>query len=311
MPLESLRGSTAMPDEPRDISVILEKPECGICEVSRAEYDAIPAMNCSSIKAGVDIDGRSYVGNPRLIRHAWQNPGGEERTAAQQDTLDFGTAMHLAVLEPTRFADEVVHFSGTRRGKKWDEFCEEHQGKLILKTSGKHGYDNIGKVLNAITELAEFELLDPYLAECQREIAVVHYENGMAKKGLLDMPSKSGRAYLDLKTTAVASWSKYDNVSFSLGYWLSMGSYAKWWNEYSPWKIERCIQVVVVVTPPYDLLIRPMDPMSLNFGWETQLRACDALRDAIRTDTWYGTGGGLELPLLLPTWAIPDDTEFT
>ena len=296
--------------ELRDISVVLEEPDkCGIFEgLTRAEYDAIDAMNCSSVKEGLDIQGKSYEANPRLIRHAWQTPD-KKRESAAQDAMDFGTAMHMAVLEPGRFQEEVVAFDGTRRGEEWKEFQAAHEGKVILKkTSGtSHNYDNVERVLNEIIQLDEWELLTPYMGDCQREVAVVTYENGMAKKGLLDMPSKSGRAYLDLKTTSVRNWSQYDVLSWRLGYWVSMGSYQKWWNKHSAWQVERCIQVVVVVTPPYDLLVRPMDPMSLVFGWQKQVQACNALKSAIRSGKWYGGGGGMEFPIMLPTWAIPDD----
>jgi hypothetical protein len=279
--------------------------------MTRADYDAVLAMNCSSIKPGVDIEGGSYVAYPWRIRHAWMR-GEVERTMAQQDTLNFGTAVHLAVLEPRRFEAEVVHFSGDRRGTAWKDFKSENEGKLILRTKGTHGYDNIGRLLTAVMEFPEWKMLTPYLGDCQREVAVVTYENGVAKKGLIDVASKSGAALLDLKTTAVSNWKAYDSVSWKLGYWLSMGSYVRWWNSLSDWQFERAIQLVVVVAPPYDLVIRPMDPMSLDMGWETQLRACGELKGAIRDGRWTGSGGGMEVPLLLPSWAVPDENlEFT
>jgi len=301
-----------MAEKFRDISVVLNEPaRVGIFEnLTRAQYDAIPAMNCSSIKAGLDIAGKSYVGNPRLIRNEWRGTL-KKRDRSSQDAMDFGTAMHMAVMEPTRFKEEVVAFKGVRSGNEWKEFAKEHAGKIILKqtSSTPHNYNNIERVLNEVIELEEWELLAPYLRDASREVAVVTYENGMAKKGLLDMPSKATKAYLDLKTTVVASPAQYDVHSWRMGYWVSMGSYQKWWNKHSPWKIERCLQVVLVVSAPYDLLVRPMDPMTLDYGWQKQLEACDAVRQAIKTDKWYGAGGGSEYPILFPTWAVPDTNE--
>ena len=49
-------------------------------------------------------------------------------------TLDFGRAVHCAVLEPTKFNNEYAIYTGkTRRGKKWDAFNAANEGKEILK----------------------------------------------------------------------------------------------------------------------------------------------------------------------------------
>lgn len=48
------------------------------------------------------------------------------------DNFDVGTAIHARILEPEEYAKNIVYYSGTRRGKVWDEFKKIHDGKMIL-----------------------------------------------------------------------------------------------------------------------------------------------------------------------------------
>ena len=43
-----------------------------------------------------------------------------------------GIAIHKCVLEFEHYQRDYVVWSGTKRGKKWDEFADEHSGKVII-----------------------------------------------------------------------------------------------------------------------------------------------------------------------------------
>ncbi|WP_026793168.1 PD-(D/E)XK nuclease-like domain-containing protein [Pleomorphomonas oryzae] len=61
------------------------------------------------------------------------------KTKLQQQALDFGSAFHIAVLEPERFDAAVLRGPIDRRGNKWDDaeaYCKSKG--MILLTEGDH-----------------------------------------------------------------------------------------------------------------------------------------------------------------------------
>lgn len=48
------------------------------------------------------------------------------------DIFDTGTAIHMRILEPDNYVGNVAFFTGTRRGKVWEDFKAINGGKLIL-----------------------------------------------------------------------------------------------------------------------------------------------------------------------------------
>ena len=287
---------------------------CGLYPgLSREEYDALAAINCSSLKHGIDIKGKSYVANARRIKWAFESASEEEMTTERKDRLTYGAALHMAVLERERFEREVVHTNMVRNAKssKWIEFQEEHQGKVILKTKGKFGYDRIGRILNAVTSMPEWALVLPYLESCDRECTIVTNEDGVQKKGMFDIRSRSVPALLDPKFTEIADIEGFSKSAWELGYWISMGSYREWHNRECPGDvITECVLLQIVTKPPYDLIVRPMDDADLSFGYQVQLNACRTLKDAIKNERWAGLGENMPVPCILPHWAVPKDAEM-
>ena len=56
-----------------------------------------------------------------------------ERTSSAN--FDVGTYYHTAVLEPDKIQEDCVVFEGIRRGKKWEQFKEDHADKAIITKS--------------------------------------------------------------------------------------------------------------------------------------------------------------------------------
>jgi hypothetical protein len=61
------------------------------------------------------------------MHHEMQRARGEAGSPAMR----LGTLAHMAVLEPSKWAD-VVQYEGTRRGKEWDAFEARHAGREIV-----------------------------------------------------------------------------------------------------------------------------------------------------------------------------------
>lgn len=66
------------------------------------------------------------------------------KTVAKESNANFdvGTYFHTAILEPEKLDDEVAVYPGPiKRGKEYDQFCEDNKGKIILSKKEKETAD--------------------------------------------------------------------------------------------------------------------------------------------------------------------------
>ena len=89
----------------------------GLYQLPFKKYRAIKAVNASSLKD---------------IRHSALHYKTRQGVDAEGDALDVGTGTHALVLEPDKYDDEIAVFTGTRRGKVWDEFRRASTEKTII-----------------------------------------------------------------------------------------------------------------------------------------------------------------------------------
>jgi hypothetical protein len=104
----------------------------------------------------VDIDNLSYHNNrthksssalklirknPRLYHKTYVL---NEETFQNSSALAMGTYTHTAILEPHLLEEECAVYTGySRRGKQWEEFQKENEGKTIITNSQKSIIDHM------------------------------------------------------------------------------------------------------------------------------------------------------------------------
>ena len=70
--------------------------------------------------------------NPIEYRRVYVD-GGKKEPIKNQAALDLGNYMHIWLLEPEKFEDEcIIYPSKQRRGKPWEFFKSENEGKYII-----------------------------------------------------------------------------------------------------------------------------------------------------------------------------------
>lgn len=109
--------------------------------------------------------------------------------------FDVGTFFHTAVLEPHLLQDECVVFEGIRRGKAWDSFKEENQGKAIITKSEQVQADTMIQAVNRST-IAK-EILTGGKAEASLFVKLTVSGGEIFSKGL--RLSKDGWVFDDRK----------------------------------------------------------------------------------------------------------------
>src|SRR5688572_22040706 len=97
-------------------------PEPGIhLGVPFADYLRWPFLSQSTLK-----EGRNSMAHLKARLDG-------QRSITVTDDMVLGSALHCAFLEPELMLQKVAVWDGdARRGKAWDEFCEENAGCFLL-----------------------------------------------------------------------------------------------------------------------------------------------------------------------------------
>ncbi len=265
----------------------------GIYPRGTVDYDAIDAVNYSSLKL--------LARSPKHYRHYMANGGKETRPMFK------GTAAHLAILEPERFATEYAIFDGKRRtGKAWEAFEAEaeERGKKILKAS------ELAEAFAMRDAVRADALASSYLIGGQHEVAMVwtDAETGLLCKGRLDF-LRGGVVAVDLKTTrdAIPHWFARDVAR--LQYHVQAAMYLDAVESLSG-ETGRFVVIAIESTPPYDVVTYDLPEPVISAGRDEYRRLLRLLVECRRENRWPGIGNGFEVALTLPKWAMPDDGDL-
>ncbi len=112
------------------------------------------------------------------------------------DIFDTGTAIHSRILEPDVYAQTVVFFNGTRRGKAWDEFKAANVGKLILGDMQKMQLDRMYE------SFIKSDLGPKLISGGQSEVSLFTNLNGFDIKVRADYLNVNDGKIFDLKSTS-------------------------------------------------------------------------------------------------------------
>lgn len=270
----------------------------GLHDVPRQHYDAIEAVNFSTLK--------HMARSPAHYNHALTAP--HEDT----DALVLGRAIHLAVFEPAKFKARYVRWEGGRRaGKEWDAFCSEFRTREILRD------EDYRLCLDIAAAARKDEAAAKYLSGGRGEVTMVwdHVRPALGTfpewslrcKGRVDFLAQAG-AITDLKSTRDASPIAFGRQCASLGYVTQAAWYVDG-HEAATGKRLPFVVVAVEKAPPYAVGVYRVTDEQLELGRETYRAWLDQLRICREESRWPSYGDGVEMDLLLPRWALPQDED--
>jgi hypothetical protein len=257
-----------------------------------ANYDAIDAVNYSSLKM--------LAKSPKHYQH-YKLCGSKETRPMFK-----GTAAHIAILEPERFATEYAIFTGRRKaGKEWEAFetAALEQGKTVLKKA------ELDEAIAMRDAVREDPLASSYLSGGQHEVTLVWEdgETGLPCKGRLDF-LRGGTVAVDVKTTRDASPHWFARDVARLQYHVQAAMYFDALATLTN-RDPRFVVVAIESSAPYDVVTYDLPEPVIEAGRDEYQRLMRLLVECRRDNHWPGIGNGFEQTLTLPTWSLPDSSD--
>ena len=249
-----------------------------ICNMPAAVYHGTKALS----KSGLD----QFRKSPAHFR-AWQDGITKNESSP---ALEFGTAVHMAILEPELFAATYTVFAGDRRTKDGKAAYEAviASGKIPLN---QEQWDNI---TGAAAAVHAHPAAAPLLNGIQTEVSCFDNWMGVKVKARID---GLGKDYIiDVKTTQDASPIAFAKSCAQFRYHVQ----AAWYQRITG--VNRFIFIAVEKEAPYGVACYELDEQAISLGHiiiEEQLRTyveCEQL------NSWPCYSSHIQ-SLSLPAWA--------
>jgi len=248
--------------------------------VQEHEYRAWPLPSQTQFKAG--------AASPAHMQAAM-----EAGDSAPTDAKRLGSALHVAFLEPELMPSKVVRWDGgVRKGKAWDEFCDEHATKTIL-TPAQHE-----QLVGMVRSLRKH----PFVREWQTkvegvEVSAIGEFCGVPCKGRCDALTPS--PLVDLKKVRSGDIRSFTNDIVRYGYHMQAAMYRKLFNR------DRFVLLTVEDKAPFDVVPYEMSPALLREG-DARLQALVLeYRRCKETGIWPGRSDEIVL-IECPEWVASD-----
>ncbi len=260
---------------------------------SRPAYEQIDAVNWTTL--------REMRRSPLHYRYRCDHP------AKETEPMRLGRAVHVAVLEPERFAADYVVFEGPRRqGKVWEAFEAEAfaAGKEILKANEHAECCAIAAAVRAHPLAAQ------YLAQGRAEqtITWTDPETKLPCKGrldwLCDVPGLA--ALVDLKSTAELDAYRLGASVARLGHHCQIAFYMRGLRALG--LIREAKLLVVESEAPYDVALFAVAD-ALTAGDEEVGQLLRRVAECRERNEWPGRYDAVEQELKLPPWLYREAEE--
>jgi len=257
------------------------------------EYRAIDAVNISSLL--------HMARSPLHYRHAVSTPSPD--TAATRT----GRIVHVAVLEPDRYAAEVAVWRGGRRaGKEWDLWANEHHGRLQLTEADDEQCRAMAASVRRHPIAAGYLAVDRLFGDVLTEHTIKwKASTGTLCKSRLDWADPRAHVIIDLKTTADASSDAFGRSAAKWRYHTRAAFYVDAYQAkygHAP----AFILVAVEKSAPYACAVYRVPPDAIESGRAEYVSLLEQLEHCRASDSWPGLCEDQESTLQLPPWAMGD-----
>lgn len=259
------------------------------------EYASWDAVNASTLN--------TFSKTPAHVYYEMTH-GGKDSTQA----MDLGWMVHLAVLEPEKFADTVVACpltdKRTKAGKAaWADFEAKNAGKYITSEKEFEKVEAMAKsVLSHETAAAFFS------GPGQNEISIVWEESSVLCKARIDRISKINESPVvgDFKTARTADRRSFEKAIYDFGYHVQGAHYLAGLEVLYPVPAgapdRSYVFIVVENQPPYCTAVYELEDVALDEGKTFRDQYLKQWKECMASGVWPGYSSGMDYAGL-PAWA--------
>lgn len=269
------------------------RPDPGVYSgVPYSEYETWDGINHSTLKW--------FSRSPAHARQYRVKP--PEPSAA----LALGSATHVAVLEPDRFADAYARgIKVDRRFKQgkdeWARFVTENRNRIVLPPEE---YDLCHRLKEAVW--SHETAADILRAPGGNELSTfwVDPETGTPCRSRLDaLRLLYGWTFIvDLKTAVDASPAGFSRAAANYAYAEQAAMYLDGLSALDP-RARRFVHIAVEKDEPCVVAVYELDEQSIEEGRRAYRAHLGQYVECLKTNLWAGYGDGI-IPLSLPRWSF-------
>lgn len=260
-----------------------------ILDLPNADYHALPSVS----KSGLDLIARA----PAYYR--WRRDNPQEPTEAMR----LGTLTHTAVLEPDRFADEIV------KAEKFDrrttvgklgaaEFEAQHAGKEVIEPEE---FDQLMRIRDAVFAHPAARKALSDIAHVEASMFWTDPETGLDCRCRPDA-FRTNDIIVDLKTTKDASPEGFAKSIANYRYHVQAPFYMDGFKAATGREAKGFVFIAVETEPPHLVAVYVLNEIDQIRGRATYQRDLSTLRRCIDLDEWPGYPDAVQ-EIRLPKWA--------
>ena len=216
-------------------------------------------------------------------------------------SMDLGTAVHLAVLEPHRFEESVIRGTDDRRGNKWKDVLEEAAayGKLAL-TSGDYDeairMGDAARKVPVVRQLAESQVIN------EASAFWTDPSTGIECRCRPDIYCPAMEIMADLKGTGDASPAFWARNAANLGYHAQEAWYTDGWQAAGGGAVDGFVFIVIEDEEPHLTAVYELTPRAVAEGRAAMTKALASYKACRESGVFPGYPDAVQ-ELDLPGWA--------
>jgi exodeoxyribonuclease VIII len=220
-------------------------------------------------------------------------PPVKKETTQTQAIKDFGTAAHLAILEPDDFEKLVIRGPEDRKGNKWKDLINapDNKGKLVLVETA---YDDVLAIRDAVHR----DNFINQLLTCGDGINeatgyVIDEQTGMLRRVRPDRYRRDLGVIVDIKSTECAAPKKFKKSVVNYGYHSQEAFYTDAWRDLGC-TVNGFVFVAWEKKSPYAKVVWELPPSIVEEGREIMRNSLNTYADCFKADHWPAYGDGVQ-----------------
>lgn len=199
--------------------------------------------------------------------------------------MDWGTALHVAVLEPKRFETAVIRGPKDRRGGKWTEAAEANPTALVLPLQE---FDDVCRARDSVMRNARVRALATQDGVSEASGFWIDPETQLLCRMRCDRYVPSLAMMADFKTTTDAGEEAFRRVAERMGYDLHHAMYSEGWTLAGGGAVEDFIFIAVERKAPFCHQMFQYKPAEVQRGRAIMRKALRRYAECKAAGQWPG-----------------------